>query len=357
MIKFTFIIILFYWFLINRKDEKARARYNIIIAVLFFLMMGLRNEAIYGDTYGYVKNFWDLQNMSVEDIIFRWPKDTFFYIFTHFLHPLVFHDYTLWLLFIAALYMYPMYLIVKRYSDSFMYSWVCFFFFGLMFFAMAGIRQTMAFGLVMAAFIMLLDGKKRYFFALIVAAFFFHGTSLICLIYYPLSKMKFGSKMLIWYFVAFVVLMTMGAPILQHTIELIGDNDPRYIAYGNNLHGSNYTYMLQQALIIIPSLYILRNRYHEPLVAVFSHMSIVAFLFVSMSPVIAEMFRLSMYFSWADIILFSMAMVEGAKKGSNLSYLYVFLFVVYCVFISKSACREYYFWFEDTSHIIRNFWI
>lgn len=357
MIKLTFIIILIYWFIINKKKEKAVDKYNCVIALLFFLMMGLRNEAIYGDTYGYVLNFEALGSMSIREIVFRWPKDTFFYIFTHYLHPIVFHNYTIWLLLIAALYMFPLYRIVKRYSVNPMWSWICFIFIGLMFFTMAGLRQTMAFGFVLTGFLMLMAGKKKYFFGLMAMAYLFHGTSLICLLIFPLMRLSFNKNTIIWYVVTFVVLMVMGTTILQHVISFLAENDERYIDYGENLHGSNYTYMLQQALLVLPSLYILRNKYNNPLVALFSHLSMIAFLFVSMSPVIAEMFRLSMYFSWANMLLFPMAMDEMVKKNNFVSLLYIVFFVLYLVFINKTAWQEYYFWFEDTSHIIKNFWI
>lgn len=357
MIKLTFIIILLYWLQINRNSEMAVSKYNYVIAGLFFLMMGLRNEAIFGDTYGYVRNFWDLQDMTIQQIIWRWPKDSFFYIFTHYLHPIVFHNYTVWLLVIAALYMYPMYIIVKRYSVNPMFSWVCFIFIGLMTFNMAGLRQTMAFGLVMTAFLMLMDGKKKYFWGLMAVAYLFHGTALICLLYYPLSKLKFNRKMVTWYVLGLPVLMLMGATILQGITSYLGQSDERFIGYGENMLGSNYTYMIQQALLVLPSLYILRHRFTEPMVALFANFSMMSFLFISMSPVIAEMFRVSMYFSWANMLLFPMAMAEVSKRNNTLPSLYIAFFVLYLIFVNKTAWQEYYFWFEDTSHIIRNFYI
>ena len=60
MIKFTFIFLLLYWLGINSKNEKAVNKYNTVMTVLFIIMMGLRNEVTYGDTYGYFVNFEDL---------------------------------------------------------------------------------------------------------------------------------------------------------------------------------------------------------------------------------------------------------------------------------------------------------
>lgn len=352
MIKFTFIFLLLYWLGINSKNEKAVNKYNTVMTVLFIIMMGLRNEVTYGDTYGYFVNFEDFGGMSVREIIDRWPKDTFYYICGHFLHPVVSHNYTLWLFLIALLYMIPLSMIVKRYSVNPMFSWLCFIFIGLMMFVMAGLRQTIAFGFMMIAFLKLLDGKKKYFFLFIAIAYLFHATSLICLLIYPLSKLRFNRRMLLWYVAAFGVLVVMGATVLQGITSYLGENDARYISYGENLHGSNYTYMIQQAMLILPSFYFLRNRFNEPLVAFFSHLSMVAFIFVSMSPIIAEMFRVSMYFSWANMILFPMAMTEASKKKSLLPSFFIVFFILYLVFVNKTAWTDYYFWFEDATHLL-----
>lgn len=147
-------------------------------------------------------------------------------------------------------------------------------------------------------------------------------------------------------------MLIMGETVLTQIIGYIGENDTRYISYGENLKGSNYTYMIQQALLILPSLYFLRNRFNETLVALFLHFSMVAFIFVSMSPVIAEMFRLSMYFSWADMIVFPMAMYEASRHKSLLPLIFMIFFVVYMIFINGTVMNQYYFWFEDATNML-----
>lgn len=69
-----------------------------------------------------------------------------------------------------------------------------------------------------------------------------------------------------------------------------------------------------------------------------------------MSPVIAEMFRLSMYFSWADVILFSMAMSK--IKTPFYKFSYIFLISLYLIFINGTLQEEYFFYFQDTTAFI-----
>lgn len=357
MIAILFFFVILYWTFLEQKDEYNTQRYNLIVTILFILLMGLRNEAIYGDTYSYVHNFLKLDSMSIQGIIARWPKDTFFYIVTHYLNPILFHNYTLWLLLIAFIYMVPLSCIVKRYSKNPMLSWVCFIFLGLMMFVMAGLRQTVAFGIVLAGFLFLLQSKSKYFFASIFLAYFFHGTSLVFVLAYPLSKIRFqfSRKTILFYILAITLIMVLGTTILTTITDVLGQNDERYISYGTKLHGSTYTYMLQQAILVVPSLYYLRKYFEDSIFAVFAHMSLIGLVFVSLSPVIAEMFRVSMYFSWANMILFPLAMTEASKTDNMIQKVFMCIFIVYLVFINKTVTTDYYFFFENTPSITKTF--
>lgn len=353
LILFAFITL--YWYWIPKKDEESIRKYVAITAFAFFLLAGLRHMTIYNDTLGYVLNFKDIETMSMQKIIWRWPKDTFFYIVAYYLHPVLNHSYTLWLLLISAIYMYPVYLLVKKYSKNPMYSWWCFAFIGLMMFTMAGIRQTIAMGIVLYGFVFLLNGRNLYFFICIVLAYFFHASALIFLLVFPLVKLelKFTPSTIFFYLIAIVAVLYSGRTILKDVTEFIAQSDERFIGYAKAMHGSNYTYALQQLLLTVPSIYYLRGRLHEKNIALFAHIALIALIAVLMSPIIAEMFRVSMYFSWSIMILFPMAMQEAQKNGESiLPRLYLILFIIYLVFINKTLMSDYYFWFEDVSEYI-----
>jgi hypothetical protein len=236
-----------------------------------------------------------------------------------------------------------------------MLSWLCFAFIGLMMFVMAGLRQTVAFGLIYIGFMCLMDGKRLQFFISIAVAYLFHGTALIFLIAYPIvvCKLKFSKFSILYYLIAIIVSLVAGVTVLTYVIDFIGQSDDRFLGYGENLYGSNYTYLIQQVLLVIPALYFLRHRYNERTVAVFAHLSMIALVAISLSPVIAEMFRVSMYFSWALMILFPMAINEASKSMSGITSIVVVLMLLYLILINGSLLNEYYFWFEDTSSYIR----
>lgn len=361
MIKFTFIFIILYWVLAQPKGEKAINKYITFCAILFIAMMGLRNEAIFGDTYSYVSNFNELSSYSLKDVLERWEKDPVFWISSYLLYPVIGGNYTIWLSLIAILFMFPVTKLIRKYSEEPMYSWIIFIFIGFMFFAMAGLRQTVAMGIDLIGFLILLDQNRTkrnriiWFVALVVLASRFHGTALLCLMGLLFVDRQFGGKAVAFYLLTLVAGWLLGSSLLTDATYFLGQYDERYLLYAEDMHGSNTTYFIQQLIIVLPTLYSLRNSYKNPFVATLCHFSIIGLLFVSLSPFIAEMFRVSFYFSWANIILFPMAIKAMRKVIPALPIVFLLFFVVYLVFVNKTAWQEYYFWFENTNHIIQHF--
>lgn len=221
-------------------------------------------------------------------------------------------------------------------------------------FSMAGLRQVIAMGIALVGFLLLTKKKDILFFVCIWVASLFHGTALIFIVTYPFVRYQipFNKQIMVFYAVAIGVMLLAGSGVMRPIIDYIGARDERYISYGESLYGSTYTYFLQQLILFVPSIIILKHRLKEPTVAMFANIAAVALVAVSVSPIIAEMFRLSMYFSWAAMILFSMAITEVQKTKSNIPAFFMIFFLLYMIFINKTLLADYYFWFEDTSDYI-----
>ncbi|MDE7136023.1 MAG: EpsG family protein [Muribaculaceae bacterium] len=354
MILIVFLFLLFFWYIEKDKGSQGRRTYAIVVTIVIFLIGGLRNMAVYADTFGYVYRFNMLQDLSVNDIKSTFTKDTFFYLFTYWIQPYIFNNYTLWFLLISAVYIIPIGIIIYRYSDNPMWSWVCFFFIGLFMFSMAGLRQVVAMGIALIGFLLLMKKKDIWFFVLVWIASLFHGTALIFVLIYPYVRFKipFKKVMLITYAALVVVLLVTGSGVMRPIVDYIGIQDERYVSYGENLRGSTYTYFLQQLILFVPSIIILKKRLKEPRVALFTNIAAIALVLVACSPIIAEMFRVAMYFSWGSIILFSIAMAEVLKTKPNVPAFFMISLLLYLIFINRTLLTEYYFWFEDTSDYI-----
>lgn len=365
MIKFTFIFIILYWLIIQPKGVKAVNRYITICATLFVLMFGLRNEAIFGDTYGYVFEFKQYGLVSLERVVEHHNVDYLFWVLNYYICRVLGGNYTIWLTIYAIVIMIPVTRLIRRYSTNPMYSWILIIFLGFMYFFMMGMRQTLAMAFVLSGFMILMDEnevkrRKLKFVLLVLSASLFHSSALICLVSLLYIKTpKLSRDYIVWYSIALVVFLLAGGLVLSQlfgVVRIFSETD-RFSNYFTEMKGSTYTYFLQQFIIVVPSLYVLRGRFHERLFALLGNFSIIGLLTVALSPTIAEMFRVSFYFSWANIILFPIAISTMNRHKSVLPIVYLLFFVAYLIFITKSAWKDYYFWFEDTSHIIQTFYL
>lgn len=356
MILLAYIFLIVFWIIESRRGEKGTNTYLIVTSTAFFLLVGLRNMAIYGDSLGYVVGFESMESKSVDEVLLRWTKDPIFYLISKLIGSLCNYNYTIWFLIISASYFIPLFFLLKRYSANIMQSWVAWIFVGLLFFVMAGLRQTVSMGLVMTAFLMLMKKKDIAFFLIMIAAYLLHGASFIALLIYPVVRFKweFTRKSLWAYIILTIIGIGFGTTIMPNVTELLGEQDKRFIEYGQGMKGATYTYFIQQLLLVLPSIYLLRNKWREKHISIFAHISMISLLMVAMSPAIAEMFRASMFFSWAILILFPMAMKEIAVKQPIVPVIFISLMTIYLLFINGSLLNEYFFWFEDTTLYINN---
>lgn len=356
MILLAYIFLIVFWIIESRRGEKGRKAYLIVTTIVFFLLVGLRNMAIYGDTLGYVANFESMESKSIEEVLLRWTKDPTFYFIAKLIGSICNYNYTVWFLIISATYFIPLFFLFKQYSVNTMQSWVAWIFVGLLYFVMAGLRQTVSMGLVITAFLMLMKKKDMAFFVIMFAAFLLHAASFIALLIYPFIRFKwiFTRKFLWTYIVLSIICMIFGTTIMPTVTEFLGEQDKRFIEYGQDMEGATYTYFIQQILLVLPSIYILRNKWQEKQISIFAHISMISLLMVAMSPTIAEMFRASMFFSWGILILFPMAMKEISVRQPIVPAIFISLMTIYLLFINGTLLNEYFFWFEDTTLYINN---
>lgn len=351
MILIVYLFIIFSWIFFKDRGEKGKNLYILSSVILLILLTGLRNEVIFGDTFRYVYRYKEFEFLSINEIEDLNSKDTGFYIFSSFIGWLFNYNYTLWLLLISSIFFWPLGLIIKKFSTNPMISWACFFFIGLFYFSMAGMRQIMSMGILLIGFLYLIKRKYLIFLLCVIIASQLHIVSWIFLVVLPLYKyqINFTNKSLLIYFFLLIIALIMGTPILQSL--LLSLPDIRFATYANSMNGATYTYFIQQLILIIPILLSLDYKRIDKLTSIFLHLSMISLICVSLSVVVAESFRLSMYFSWALIIIFPNMLQSSFRKSPILQPIFVSLITIYLLFINGTLLSQYYFWFEDTSDI------
>lgn len=359
MITFVFFFSILSWLFVNPQNSKSKNNYIFLISLMYFLIMGLRNEVIYGDTHGYVHYFKLIHKLSITEVIALWDKDPYFWIITYYISRITNGNYTIWLSIISFLLILPLAKLIKKYSVEPLYSFVLFVYLGLLSFCMAGLRQTVSISFILIGAITLLDNSRTtkskiiYYSICVFIATLFHGASFVALLALPFINRPFNRSAILIYILIIVICFISGRYLMSNLVGYLGQFDERYLGYGESMHGATFGYFIQQFILIAPSVLFLKHRFYEQPIALLLHLSFIGLICVSLSPIIAEMFRLSYFFTWANILLVPYTIQEMRKVNILMPLMFMIILILLIVFVFK--VDDYYFFFENTSHLSTHF--
>ena len=182
------------------QGAKDRKQYIVIMAVLHSILSGLRHQYLTGDMRHYCYKYWHInENGWFSEAVFQEGKNFGFNWLLKFFSILSDGEFQVFLItsaiFIEAVVAYLIY----KYSPlpwlSFL-VWNCI---GFYTFGFSAIKQSIAMGLIMIAFVGIMEEKPKKFLLFTILAAFVHKPALIFLPSYYLSKQKFNLRTLIIY--------------------------------------------------------------------------------------------------------------------------------------------------------------
>lgn len=351
MLKLFFLFIIL-GSILHIKDKDKFLKWTIFV---LFAAIAFRNEVCYVDTIRYVYKYRELYNMSLGTILSDVDKDAGFYVVSKLISMLLGSSYTLWFATQGLLYVIPLFLLLRKYSQNYTLSLVVYCALGFAFFSLTGIRQNDAMGFTMLALFFLLEDKKKYFLLFALCSVFFHKTSAIFLIVYFFDKIPMNRKAIFIYLLFSIMVIVSSRSILAELVTF--DVDERFEWYLEHQRGLNFSGLIQQVLLFGASYYMLGEERNERSNRVFIMMSILGITFQGMSFAIAEMFRISMYFSIANIFLFANAMNFYCRRTGNKSIITLAIIVISLYFVTSpnnGFLRDYYFFFQTAPVSVYN---
>lgn len=183
----------------------------IIGSLNWIILSGLRDISVGADTYSYKVNFFDkidsiswnrLLNDFYNKYILRLPdmeKDLGYRVFEKIFH-LFSNNYQLYLIFIAIIFFVLMGRFIYKYSKNAYLSYVLFSCLFYSFYAITGLRQTIATALVVFCGTELIKDRKFYkFLFLIMIASTIHASALCFLPFYWISRINISYKTILVY--------------------------------------------------------------------------------------------------------------------------------------------------------------
>ena len=344
MFKVFFVIVLVgFVFPIKNKDS-----YLTWCILALFVTIALRHEVCFIDTVRYVDKYRDIYTSSIHSILNNYEKDPGFFVFSKVVSLIFGPNYTIWLAIQALMYIIPLYLLIRKYSNNYTISLVTFCALGFGLFSMTGLRQTDSMGLTMLALYFLLDHKKGLFFLFCTCAVLFHKTALIFYICFFFDFLPLNKRTVFIYLGLGIAIVLLTRSILSQLSVFVSDE--RFAWYLENQRGVSIAGLVQQLMLLTASILLIGNRSYDRVNKILILMSIAGITLQGMSFAVAEMFRMSMYFSIANVLLFANSLEMYSQRVQSRTVLRLAVIVVSLYFMTSNNngfLRDYYFFFQN----------
>ncbi len=318
--------------------------------LLLFLLSALRSIDFGYDAIRYVNRY---IQQSYESLSIFWVKfttnqgkDPFFYLFSRVLSALG-ANYRVWLAIMAAFFLLAVCRLILKYSKEPFMSFLLFVTLGYFFFSLTGIRQALAIAVTLFAYKYLNERKLVPFIILVLIATLFHSSALVFLIAYPVMFVKKVG----WKQIAAILFALFSAYFLSAQfkafIALLGWSDSVSLSAGKNVT-LNISGFLIQLVIFLFCLYFKKNLLAEDKqTSVLYNLLFMGVVAQAFAVVVAESFRISLYFSIYSIILLPNAILSE-KNNQTRAFAYtgtlgVVLLYLFALYLKKFADFSF-FW-------------
>lgn len=182
------------------QGTKDRKQYIVLMTVLHSLLSGLRHPYLTGDMKTYCYNYWHMaENGWFSEEVFQEGKNFGFNWLMKFFSTLSDGEFQVFIIAVAIFIEVVVAYLIYKYSPlpwlSFL-VWNCM---GFYTFGFSAIKQSIAMGLIMIAFVGIMEERPKQFALFTALAAFVHTPALIFLPAYYLSKRKFTLPTLLIY--------------------------------------------------------------------------------------------------------------------------------------------------------------
>lgn len=336
---FLYLFIIAFLSMTLPKNNRGKKLFIYLSSGLLILLSSLRSISFGTDVPGYIISYNLLYYSSLQEIwnnfIESEGKDPFFYLFSKIISSLGASP-QLWLTIISLIFLLAIFKMIYKYSPEPLLSIVAFISLGYFYFSLTGLRQTLALAMIVFSYKYLRERSLIKFISIVLIGFLFHSTAIIFLIAYPIANAKIGLKQTSGILLALIAAYFFKDNILS--LLLLLSNEERYIYYIENGSTLSISGFVIQLFIYFFCLYyrkgaIEKNSSNSTLY----NLLFLGLVFQSLSVVIAEFFRISMYFSIFSIILIPLALSNEKNKNKKA----LIYFSILCALIS------YIIWTRD----------
>ena len=341
------------------KGKRGNNHYLFGVMTFLFLIIGLRDVSVGADTLSYTEDFFYFYHKSFSEI---WnhackSKEPLYILISWF--PSLYSDsYTSYLLTWALFPTFSLYWVFKaelQDGKDILIALLVFFLLGLFAFYVAGIRQTAALSIVFAGarclrnfswngFKKLIFNRSIYtFFLAITIAYMIHNSSILFVLAIPCLFFQVRW----WYLLLVLGLFFISKFVQLDAIIMLSKFffEERFDTYGTVYESSQNVSALIMQVILFLVCFVVKGKLikNDSYNNFFLNMMFLGLVFQSLSELMAEMARVSFYFSMFAMILVPKAFREYPKDTKLLSYAgFVVISIFYLFFITSSNLPKYH---------------
>lgn len=307
---------------------------------------GLRDISFGTDLLGYQDRFLSYvpfvgYNEIVMDYKQGTMKDFLFYI-TMKIFSDVGLSYQVFMAAVTGFYIITVSILIFKYSKKPVISFIMFFCLAWLPFSFTGLRQTVAMGICIISLIFLLNDKQSI--SAIVCIFlagFVHSSAWIFFIAPIIARLdiRLGKIRFIGVTVASLTLSVLGSTLFRQIIVAIAWNNTmaNYADFDISLNWSGF--IIQLIIAAVSFIFYDTVINNNPNMSLLYSMMAIGVGFQAFSTVVAEMFRVSMYFSIASICVYPAVIMSIKRKDYRTLafYLSILLLLIYFFQADKFA--------------------
>ena len=323
----------------------GKSAFVIFAFAVLFLYSALRDPSLSGDLKSYVSRFDGYSSYSFNQIISLYDsgiKSPTYHVLG-WIFSRVFPYSQAWVAFLAAIYLIVVSVIIFTESEKPVLSYIMILSLGFFAFSLTGMRQTVAMAITTLAFYAIRDRKPIRFVLLVLFASLFHASAIIFIIIYPLARRKLGLLHLAIVGGMFS-LFFFGQSLVREWIAIAFEDS--YLS-GYAKHEATLTvsgFVIQAVMFVFALSYYRRVIAKNANAIILFNLCFIGLMFQLFSSMVAEAFRVSMYFSFFNILLIPLC-INAEKDYQIKAYETVFIPIIFILYLVTKGLPEYqFFW-------------
>ncbi len=330
------------------ENQKIKNIYIYICGIIMLVAICLRHPLTgSGDTSIYYINWlkmsqvtWADLPMTLEQIDFEKGYLLYVWLFSH-----IWPDGQYALIISGIIYTVSVCGFVKKNCTNVVVSLLMFNCLGLFNFMVQGMRQAIAMSICLWALEFCMKKKPIKFTLIVVLASWFHGSAIMFLILYPLSKLKLSLKG----FLTFVVYAIIVAIMFPNLINLMNTIMNDEYAMGEGAESGGVVAIMTYGIIILAGLLFQdKDKKHYPMFIYMTIIGMITMIMRNTTSAIIE--RVSYYFAFGQMVVLPSSIKNaGGKKMQTFVNVLVTILCIGIAFYkaSYSVLIPYHFFWEQ----------